>query len=51
MEQQVPLRALRRVRQGLEQLQSFGEVADSLHIRRALDSLLPCLLPVRKSLL
>ena len=44
------LGALGGVRQGFEQLQSFGEVADRFYVGRALGSPLPRLLPVGKGL-
>ena len=40
------LAALRRVRQGLEQLQPFGEVSDCFHMSRTPARSLPCALPV-----
>jgi hypothetical protein len=46
MEQQVLLRAFQRVRQGLEHLHPFGEMANCLLVRRALRRPLPGFLPV-----
>jgi hypothetical protein len=44
------LGALGRVRQSLEQLQSFGEVAACFNVRRAPNGFLACLQPVRNGL-
>jgi hypothetical protein len=44
------LGAIGSIRQGLQQLQPFGEVTDRLNVRRALHSSVACLLPVGKGL-
>jgi hypothetical protein len=43
--------ALRGLRQGFKQFECVREVTDGLHIGRALDSSLACLLPVGNGLL